>query len=303
MQQKKYVLPIICGPTASGKTSCAINLAEKFDGEIISADSRQFFKGINIGTAKPSKAEQKNIPHHFIDFLALEEEYTAGKFEKEALECCNNIIQRNKLPILTGGSGMYIKALVEGLDALPSDTDLKEKLQSLYDEFGLEALQDRLKKADPEYFQKIDLNNPMRLMRAIEIAELSGKPIRKLRSAIPKERPFTPLYIGLDIPRETLYDQVNQRVDKMIAEGLVDEVRSVQKYKDSQALQTVGYKELFPYFEGEYDLEKAVDLVKRNTRRYAKRQLTWLRKNSEIKWFNYSDFQGIAQYVGSEIHG
>lgn len=301
MKSAKYVLPIICGPTAAGKTACAITLAQEFDGEIISADSRQFFKGIDIGTAKSTKAEQESVPHHFIDFLSIEEDYTAGKFETDAIQCITDIHQRNKLPILVGGSGMYIKAVVEGLDPLPADADLKAEIQTFYNSYGLEALQNRLKKADPDYLHKMDVQNHMRLMRAIEIAELSGKKIQELQSNNPKDRPFKPVFIGLDMPRKDLYDQIDRRVDKMIEEGLVEEARSLIKYRNSQALQTVGYKELFPYFDGTYDLERAIELVKRNTRRYAKRQLTWLRKNPDIKWFKYSEYQYITQFIQTQI--
>lgn len=301
MKPAKYVLPIICGPTAAGKTACAIALAQEFNGEIISADSRQFFNGIDIGTAKPSKIEQDSIRHHFINFLSLEDEYTAGKFENEAIQCINDIHQRNKVPILVGGSGMYIKAVVEGLDPLPADTRLKAEIQTFYDAYGLKALQNRLKEADPDYFQEIDVQNHMRLMRAIEITELSGKKIKDLHSQIPKDRPFKPVYIGLDMPRKNLYAQINSRVDKMIEEGLVEEARNVIDYRNTQALQTVGYKELFPYFDGAYDLARAVELVKRNTRRYAKRQLTWLRSNSEIEWFKPTDYLDIIHYLRTQI--
>ncbi len=301
MEPAKYVLPVICGPTAAGKTACAIAVAQKFDGEIVSADSRQFYKGIDIGTAKPTVAEQESIKHHLIDFLSLDEKYTAGKFETDAMRFISDIHHRNKLPIVVGGSGMYIKAVAEGLDPLPTDSGLKAEIQAFYDRNGLTALQNRLKKADPEYFCKVDVQNQMRLMRAIEIVELTGKKIEGLQSTDPKDRPFRPVFIGLDIPRNNLYNQINCRVDKMIEEGLIEEARDVMKYRNCQSLQTVGYKELFPYFDGTYGLERAVELIKRNTRRYAKRQLTWLRKNPSIQWFKPTDYQSIINHIQEVI--
>lgn len=303
MKPSKYILPIICGPTAAGKTACAIAVAKEFDGEIVSADSRQLFRGIDIGTAKPTKDEQERIRHHFVDILSIDQDYTAGKFETDALQCIADINQRHKMPILVGGSGMYIKAVVDGFDPLPTDAGLKAEIQNFYDQNGLEALQNRLKKADPDYFHKVDVQNHMRLMRGIEILELTGKKMENLQSNDPKDRPFIPLFIGLDTPRKNLFDQIDRRVDKMIEEGLIEEARDIMEYRNCQALQTVGYKELFPYFDGTYDLARAIELVKRNTRRYAKRQLTWLRKNPSIKWFNPIDYQGIANYIRQQIQG
>lgn len=301
MEISKYSLPIICGPTAVGKTASAIAIAKEFDGEIISTDSRQFFKGIDIGTAKPTIAEMAAAPHHFIDSLSIEEGYTAGKFETDALNRIAEIHGRNKVPILTGGSGMYIKAVVEGLDPLPADAGVRGEIQSFYEQNGLEALQNRLNKLDPAYYHKIDQQNHIRLIRAIEIAELSGKKIDELQSNEAKDRPFTPIFIGLELPRQQLYEQIDKRVDKMIEAGLLDEARAVLKFKNFQALQTVGYKELFPYFEGKYDLDRAIELIKRNTRRYAKRQLTWLRKNEAINWFESNDYQSIISFLNTRI--
>lgn len=283
-----------------GKSACAIEVAQSLDGEIISADSRQFFRKLSIGTAKPSPDERAAVPHHFVDFLDPDAEYTAGRFEIEALSCIAEIHARQKLPILVGGSGMYIKAVTEGLDPLPTDRDLRLEIEHYYEKYGLEVLGERLRKIDPAKFQNIDQQNYIRLIRAVEIVELTGKTHAQLHSGKPKERPFSPLFIGLDRPRAELYQTIDRRVDQMIDEGLVEEAKSVLSYKNHQALQTVGYKELIPYFDGDYDLPRATELIKRNTRRYAKRQLTWLRKNKAVKWFNYLDYKGIIAYIKAQ---
>lgn len=284
-----------------GKSACAIEAAKRFGGEIVSADSRQFYKDLNIGTAKPTKKERAEIRHHFIDFLELSEDYSAGRFEQEALECIDSIHNRGKLPILVGGSGMYIRAVVEGLDALPTDPKLRNEIQDFYHKNGIRALQNRLKKIDADYFKKIDQKNFMRLIRAIEVSELTGEKHINLLSNTPKKRHFYPLYIGLQRERKELYDTINKRVDWMLEIGLLAEAKSAIAFKQNQALQTVGYRELFAYLEGIHNLEKAVELIKRNSRRYAKRQLTWLRKNEAINWFQYNDYDTINAFIKTKI--
>lgn len=284
-----------------GKSACAIEAAKRFGGEIVSADSRQFYKDLNIGTAKPTKKERAEIRHHFIDFLELSEDYSAGRFEQEALECIDSIHDRGKLPILVGGSGMYIRAVVEGLDALPTDPKLRNEIQDFYHKNGIRALQIRLKNIDADYFKKIDQKNFMRLIRAIEVSELTGEKHINLLSNTPKKRHFYPLYIGLQRERKELYDTINKRVDWMLEIGLLAEAKSAIAFKQSQALQTVGYRELFAYLEGIHNLEKAVELIKRNSRRYAKRQLTWLRKNEAINWFQYNDYDTINAFIKTKI--
>lgn len=296
-----FPLLVICGPTAVGKSACAIEAAKRFGGEIVSADSRQFYKDLNIGTAKPTKKERAEIRHHFIDFLELSEDYSAGRFEQEALECIDSIHDRGKLPILVGGSGMYIRAVVEGLDALPTDPKLRNEIQDFYHKNGIRALQIRLKNIDADYFKKIDQKNFMRLIRAIEVSELTGEKHINLLSNTPKKRHFYPLYIGLQRERKELYDTINKRVDWMLEIGLLAEAKSAIAFKQSQALQTVGYRELFAYLEGIHNLEKAVELIKRNSRRYAKRQLTWLRKNEAINWFQYNDYDTINAFIKTKI--
>lgn len=290
---------VICGPTAVGKTELGVSLAKMYNGEVISADSRQFFKELSIGTAKPDAEEMDNIPHHFIDSLSVGESYTAGNFEADALALIDDIFNRNKTPIVVGGSGLYIKAAMEGLDDLPSDKELRREIETYFENNGLKALQHRLRKADKAKYQEIDEKNHVRLIRAIEIAELGGE---QVTVNPPQERNFTPVYIALNIPREELYRRIDARVDLMIAAGLEAEARKLDTARNTQALQTVGYRELFPFFDGEYSKDQAIDLIKRNTRRYAKRQLTWLRKMENITWFHpVEDRNAIFKFAEEEL--
>jgi len=297
---RKYVV-VILGPTAVGKSACGIRLSQTFGGEIVSADSRQFYRGISIGTAKPSEAELGAVPHHFVDSLALTENYTAGHFEKDALETIRKLHEENKLPVVVGGSGLYIKALLDGLDSLPANEEIREAIAVLFLKDGLEGLQEEVKKRDPEYFRKVDQNNHARLIRALEILRSTGESMAANQSAKPKTRPFHAIKIGLDLDRETLYRRINARVDQMIRDGLVEEARSVIAHRHVQALQTVGYQELFAHFDGETDLATAVELIKRNSRRYAKRQLTWLRKEQAVNWFPCADHKAIDHFVENQF--
>lgn len=298
----KPVLLVIVGPTAIGKSALALEICRRFNGEIISADSRQFYRELTIGTAKPSIQELEEIPHHFVNTLHIHEEYTAGKFEHEALKTIDDIVKRGALPVLIGGSGLYIKAVLEGLDNLPADAGVRAKIQNLFDTQGIEPLQTRLKELDPEHYRKIDSNNPVRLIRAIEILELSKGKMKELFKNTPKPRNFEPLIIGLERPREDLYKRIEERVDEMMERGLEAEVRNVADFKTSQALQSMGYREFFPYFDGEYDLERTVELIKQNTRKYAKRQLTWLRKVDDIHLFYHDDYPKIFDFLSSVLN-
>lgn len=298
---QKYPLVVIAGPTAVGKTACAIAIAEEFDGEIISADARQFYRQLSIGTAKPTAEERARAPHHFVDFLDLTETYTAGQFENDALKCIESIRRGGHLPIMAGGSGMYIRAVTDGLDQLPADPELREEIAFFFQTEGLIGLQNRLKKSDPEHLHRLDAENPVRLIRAIEVAELTGRTHRELLSGNKKERPFRPVIIGLHRERAALYEAINHRVDKMMDAGLLREAEAALPYRQNQALQTVGYKELFAYLDGAYPLERAVELIKRNTRRYAKRQGTWLRGTKGVHWFEYNDIQSVMSFLKSEI--
>lgn len=290
-------IPVIQGPTASGKTAVAVWLAETFGGEVISADSRQFYREMSIGTAKPDASEMRGIPHHFINSLSVTDAYTAGRFEAEAVALADEIIARGKTPIVAGGSGLYVKAFCEGLDDLPQDDGIRDELKAIFAEKGIEPLQEMMRALDPAYFAEADVQNPVRMMRGIELVRLSGKPIAELRAGQKKPRNFTPVKIGLELPRRELYARIDARVDAMMEAGLAEEARALIGHKDRQALQTVGYRELFAHFEGLTDLERAVELIKRNTRRYAKRQLTWLRNDPEIRMFHPDDREGMARYA------
>ncbi len=288
---------VIQGPTASGKTGVGVALAQMLKAEIISADSRQFYREMGIGTAKPYGHEMQGIPHHFVNSLSIHDPYSAGDFERDALRLIDDLLQRQVLPIVAGGSGLYIKALLEGLDDLPSDPKLRASLNAIFAEKGIEPLQEKLKALDPEHYAIVDQHNPMRLMRAIELLRSSGKAMAELQKGSRKVRPFRAIKIGLELPRAELYARINARVDDMFVRGLEDEARDLQPFRHLQALQTVGYSELFAHFDGVYGLEEAKDLIKRNSRRYAKRQLTWLRKDEEITWFHPSDLPGMMKFI------
>lgn len=294
----KNLLVVILGPTASGKTSLAIDLAKKFDTEIISADSRQFFREMNIGTAKPSAKQLQSVKHHFINSLSVKDEYNVGAFEKEALHAINTIFQKRNIAILAGGSGLYINAVCNGFDDIPkADKKIREQLSILYKEKDIEGLRERLKALDEDYYKKIDISNPHRLIRAIEVCLITGIPYSSLRKGKKQTRNFTTIKIGLNTERSNLYKIINERVDDMMNNGLLEEVKSLAEYKNINSLQTVGYKELFEYLEGTINLERAVELIKQNTRNFAKRQLTWFRKDETIKWFGINEEENIISYI------
>ncbi|HTI60654.1 tRNA (adenosine(37)-N6)-dimethylallyltransferase MiaA [Mucilaginibacter sp.] len=278
-------LLIILGPTASGKTALAIDLAKRLNTEIISADSRQFYREMSIGTAKPTAEELDHATHHFVNSHSIKQNFSVGDFEKQGLELLETIFKTHNTAIMVGGSGLYIRAISEGFDELPSASpELRNKLNKEFEEKGLAYLQDRLKETDPVYYQMVDLNNPQRMIRALEVFESTGLPFSSYHKSAAHERPFRCIKIGIDFPRELLYQRINQRVDDMVKQGLVDEVKTLLPYRHLNALNTVGYSELFDYFDGKTDLETAISLIKQNTRRFAKRQLTWFRKDQDIKW-------------------
>ncbi|MEQ8925027.1 MAG: tRNA (adenosine(37)-N6)-dimethylallyltransferase MiaA [Fulvivirga sp.] len=296
---------LICvfGPTAIGKTALSIELARWLKTEIISFDSRQFYKEMSIGTAKPTSSELTQIKHHFIDSHSIEEEFSAGEFEKRALELSNELFKHHQCIIMTGGSGLYLKAVTDGLPDMPVISEgIREDIKNTLDKEGLKPLLEELKVSDPDYYNIVDKDNPQRVVRAIEVFRATGNPITYYRQQNVAERPFEIIKIGLDMEREKLYERINVRVDKMIEEGLLDEVSSLQTHRAKQALQTVGYKEVFAFLDGEYELATAVELIKRNTRRYAKRQLTWFRKEEGVAWFNPDDIDGIKSYLKSRIN-
>lgn len=284
MPDKKRLI-VITGPTASGKTAVTIELAKHFLTEIISADSRQFYRGMDIGTAKPSKEELKAVKHHFIDSLDVTDKYNISQFETDALEKLETLFKSHETVFMTGGSGLYIDAVCHGIDKLPdSSSDVREELNTIFLQEGIEALQRILMQVDPEYYSQTDINNPHRMMRAIEVTRISGQKYSALRKGKRKPRDFSVTKIGILVDREELYDRINRRVDNMIQRGLVDEVKHLLPYRNEQALQSVGYKEIFAYIDKQISLEQAVSLIKQNTRNYAKRQMTWLRRDKEVKW-------------------
>ena len=286
---KTHTLITIVGPTAIGKTSLSIELAKYFDTEIISADSRQFFKEMTIGTAKPSLEEQNHITHHFIDFISIHDHFTAGKFEKEALAILDQLFTKNNIVVLVGGSGLYINALLDGIDNIPKNESIREELTQKLNTHGINSLQKMIIDLDPDFAKEMNLENPQRLIRAIEVCLHTGKKYSELRTNQKKERPFNIIKIGLSAPREIMYDRINQRVDIMLNLGLLDEAKALYPHKQLNALQTVGYRELFGFFNEEYSLEFAISEIKKNTRRFAKRQVTWNKKDAEINWFDYTE--------------
>ena len=276
---------IIAGPTAVGKTTFAIQLAQHLRTQIISADSRQCFKELNIGVAKPSAAELQTVPHHFINSHSITEEVNAAVFEGYALQIVNEIFVHHDTAVMVGGTGLYIKSFCEGIDALPQiDLAVREKIITSYHQHGLQWLQKEIEKNDPVYFAKGEIKNPQRLMRALEVKLSSGESITYFQTKQKKQRDFKIIKIGLELPREQLIKNINQRVDAMMEEGLLDEVKELHQYKNLNALQTVGYKEIFDYLDGAATLENAEKQIKINTRQYAKRQMTWFKKDLEFKW-------------------
>lgn len=288
---------IIAGPTAVGKTAIAIEIAKHFGTEIISADSRQCYKELNIGVARPTQEELAAVPHHFIASHSIHETVNAGIFEQYALDKLQEIFQHNNIAIMVGGTGLYIKAFCEGIDAMPEVTELvRKEITSAYEQYGLSWLQDQIKILDPEFYVVGEMQNPQRLMRALEVFKATGKSILHFRRGQKAERDFKIVKIALDLPKEILHRNINNRVDNMMEHGLLDEARLLIPYQHLNALQTVGYKELFDHFNGKISLPDAIDEIKKNTRRYAKRQLTWFKKDKEYVWLKANEYN-ISQYL------
>ena len=284
--QKNKTIIIIAGPTAVGKTSVAIQLAKHFSTEIISADSRQCFKELNIGVARPSVEELNEVPHHFIASNSLHDVVNAATFEQYALKKTNELFKKHDIVIMVGGTGLYIKAFCEGLDTIPAiDPAVREKIINSYEEKGLTWLQTEIEQKDPDFYIHGEIQNPQRMMRALEVFDSTGQTFFSFRKKENAERPFNILKIGLELPKEQLHHNIHTRVDSMMALGLLDEVKSLQQYKNLNALQTVGYKELFDYLDEKISLPEAVERIKINTRQYAKRQMTWFKKDKTMKWF------------------
>jgi tRNA dimethylallyltransferase len=298
----KKLLCVITGPTACAKTDVTIRLAQHYNTHILSADSRQFYRQLVIGAATPNAEELSMAPHHFIGHLSVDESYNVYKFEQEALALCNLLFETHQVVFLTGGSGLYIDALTKGIDLLPDpDPELRESLNSIYENEGLAPLQEKLKELDPDYFEQVDQSNPVRLIRAIEVCVLTGEKYSHLRNQDHDKRPFEVLKIVLDRPKEELHQRIHLRTDIMIKEGLIDEVRALMPYRTLNALNTVGYKEIFQYLDGNITLDQAIEDIKTNTRRYAKRQLTWFRRDPEYHWINANNLEEIQSLIDSNL--
>lgn len=294
---------MVSGPTAIGKTSLAIELARHFNTEIISADSRQFYKEMTIGTAVPDTSELAAIKHHFIQHKSIHETYNVGDYEKDTIHKIASLFETKNQLILVGGSGLYINAVLEGMDDFPNiEPSIRENLNLTYTTQGIGILQELLKKHDPVYFEKVDISNPQRIIRALEVSIQTKMPYSSFLNRPKKLRDFNQIHIALTAPRAVIYDRINLRVDLMIKSGLLEEAKHLYKYRNLNALQTVGYKELFQYFDGTHSLEFAVSEIKKNTRRYAKRQLTWLRRNPTISWFEYdTDLKDIVKTIERKL--
>jgi len=299
---KNYLISIV-GATAVGKTSMSIELAKYFNTEIISSDSRQFYKEMNIGTAVPTLKELNRIPHHFIQNLSIFEDYSVGDFENDALKKLDQLFKKYSIVVMVGGSGLYIDAVLNGLDDIPDvDPSLREKLKNELLESGIASLQQRLNELDNTAYQKIDISNQQRLIRALEICIGTGKPYSSFLKRKNNNRNFESIKVGMTAERGVIYSRINQRVDQMIENGLVEEAKKLYPHRNLNALQTVGYKELFRYFKGEITLEFAISEIKKNTRRFAKRQGTWFRKDDKIQWFDYRENKEvIIEYVKNKL--
>lgn len=290
-------LIVISGPTASGKTSLSVELAKHFKSCVLSADSRQFYKEVSIGTAKPTPEEMEGIPHYFIDSHQLSDEVSAAQFEREAMELLEELFLKHERIVLTGGSGMFVDALCNGLDNIPTSKELRNELQGEVDQGNLELLLEELKAKDPIYFEQVDQKNPVRVTRAVEVIRLTGLPYSQLRKSAPKKRPFDIQRFVIEHDREFLYDRINRRVDIMMDEGLLEEVKSVLKFRHLSSMNTVGYKELFDYLDGNCSLDKAIEMIKQNSRRYAKRQTTWLKRNPEAQCIPYTTTENMVGQI------
>ena len=292
-------LVVVLGPTAIGKTKLSINLAKHYNTEIVSADSRQFYKELLIGSAPPSKDELMEVQHHFIQHLSVSEDYNVGNFEEDAIQKIEELFHNKDKVILVGGSGLYIDSICIGLDKMPDiSSKMRKKVINIYNEKGIEFLRKEVESKDPIFYKEVDKKNPQRLMRALEIIYSTNKTFSSFKTKTSKKRNFNIIKVGLQIKRELLYDRINNRVDEMISKGLLKEVESLLPYKYKNSLQTVGYKELFEYYDGVTTLTEAVDKIKQNTRRFAKRQITWFKKDKSTTYFSPENIKGIIDFIG-----
>ena len=298
---QKYLI-VLTGPTGIGKTSIGIEIAKHFNTEIVSSDSRQIFKELSIGTAVPNKVELTSIRHHLIQSHSIKENYNASTFETEALDVIGTLFKKHNIVLLVGGSMLYIDAVCNGIDIMPdADPEIRNMLKEKLELEGIESLRFQLKKLDPDYYESVDLKNPNRIIHALEISIMTGKPYSSFRSNPKKLRPFSIIKIGLNCEREELHKRINARVDKMIESGLESEAKGLYHLRQLNSLNTVGYRELFAYFDGETSHEKAVELIKRNSRRYARKQLTWFRNDAEMNWFEPDQASEIITFIEKRI--
>ena len=301
MASSDKTLIVLTGPTAVGKTAVSLDIAKHFGIPVFNADSRQIFKELRIGTARPTEAEMEEVKHYFVGTLGIEDYYSASLYEQQVLELLDKEFQSHDYALLSGGSMMYIDAVCDGIDDIPTiDDQTRETMKRRLKEEGLEALVEELRRLDPDYYEIVDRQNPRRVVHALEICVMTGKTYTSFRKRSKKERPFRIIKIGLDRPREELYLRINARVDKMMSDGLLDEVKALYPKKELNALNTVGYKELFDYLDGRWPLEEAVERIKGNTRRYARKQLTWYKKDEQIRWFHPDDKQSILNYISKD---
>lgn len=295
-------LLVIIGPTGVGKTELSLRIAENFGTEIVSADSRQLYANLKIGTAAPTPEELQRVPHHFIGTLQLTDYYSAAQYEEDALKLLDHLFQTKDVVILTGGSMMYVDAVCKGIDDIPTvDEETRKTLLERYEKEGLEQLCAELKLLDPDYYKIVDLKNHKRVIHALEICYMTGKTYTSFRTQEKKTRPFRMIKIGLTRDREELYARINQRVDIMMEQGLLDEVKQVYPYRQLNSLNTVGYKELFNYLDGEWELPFAIDKIKQNSRIYSRKQMTWFKRDEEIRWFHPNQEEDILTYIKQKI--
>jgi len=298
---KNKFLIIILGPTAAGKTDTGIRIAKTFNTEVISADSRQIYKELKIGTSVPDHQQLSQIQHHFIHHISIHDYYNVSMYEQEVLSLLDRFFNNHWIIIMVGGSGLYIDIICHGIDDLPAiDPDLRNELLEKLEKEGIESLRFELKRIDPVYYERVDLQNPKRILKALEVTYMTGMPYSSLLTMPKKERPFNIIKIGLNPEREELYARINSRVDLMISNGLIDEAKNLYPYRHINALKTVGYREIFEYLDGKRSLDETIVLIKRNTRHYARRQLTWFKKDPSIKWFHHSDIDRMIEYIKQE---
>lgn len=298
---EKYLI-VLVGPTGIGKTDLSLHIAQKFNSEIFSSDSRQIYKEMNIGTAVPEKNILDAVKHHFIGKLSILDYYSASMFEQEILHELEDYYKTHDFALMVGGSMLYIDAVCKGIDELPTiDPIIRQGLMERMANEGIESLRKELKIIDPEYYLAADIKNPKRILKALEVFQMTGKPYSSFRTETVKQRPFKIIKIGLQREREELYNRINQRVDLMIEQGLIDEAKKLYQHKDLNSLNTVGYKEIFGYLSGEYPIDEAIRLIKRNTRHYSKKQITWFKKDESTVWFHPDDIDSITQHINNII--